>query len=174
VRDLRPRLRWRSEVGNGKLEYKQIFLGEKSDEMQTRDSWLNQRRREFTIRRAHMRYPLRISVDYRWRDSQGTKRGGKGWTRNLSEEGAFVQTRDCPTVHDDVDLVLRIPRLRTSSIVSAMRMTMEGRVVRVERNTEQGLDLGFAVQKRRTVSGEDGDGQEPAGTRGRTLPPRVN
>jgi hypothetical protein len=159
---------------NRKLEHKNIFEAEKSGEMQTRDSWTSQRRREYTTRRAHMRYPLRILVGYRWRDSHGAKRGGKGWTRNLSEEGAFVQTRDCPAEHEDVDLFLRIPRLRTSSIVSAMRMTMEGRVVRVERNTEQGIDLGFAIQKRRGVSSDDGDAQELAGTRGRTLPPRVN
>jgi len=121
-----------------------------------------------------MRYPLRILVGYRWKDSHGAKRGGKGWTRNLSEEGAFVETRDCPGEHDRVDLFLRIPRLRTSSIKPAMRMTMEGSVVRVERNTEQGIDLGFAVQRRRVASSDDGGAQEPAETRERTLTPRVN
>jgi hypothetical protein len=137
--------------------------------MQSRDSWLSQIKRELPSRRTHVRYPLRISIDYRWRDRYGTDRGGKGWTRNISEEGAFIQTQECPGEDENVNLFFR---MRTPS--PSKRMTMEARVVRVERSVEEGLALGFAVQKRAIAAARDGGTSNLAGARRYGLGFRIN
>jgi PilZ domain len=140
--------------------------------MQSRDSSLSQAKRVFASRRTHVRYPLRVSVDYRWKDNAGIDRGGKGWTRNISEDGAFIQTGDCPAEHVSVDLLFRIPRMRTAS--PSTRMTMEAKVVRVERSVEEGYELGFAVQKRAVAADGDEGTSNLAGARAYALGSRVN
>ena len=128
------------------LKYSSIVR--KGAGMQTRNERLGKMSRGFPGRRAHVRYPLRLCVGYRWKDNDGTKHGSKGWTRNISEEGAFIKAVACPAEEDLVDLLFQMPRDRSLPAVRAVRMTLQARVVRVVRNAEEGIDVGFAVHKR--------------------------
>ena len=95
-----------------------------------------------------MRYPLRASVIYRWRDGDGMERRGKGWTHDLSEEGVMVSSDNCPALGEPVDLVLRVPTTRSPMPAPALRMNMKARVVRLESPGAEGKNLGFAVHRR--------------------------
>jgi len=95
-----------------------------------------------------MRYPLRASVAYRWRDANGTERCGRGWTQDLSEEGVMVSSDNCPALGEPVDLVLRVPTTRSPMPAPALRMNMKARVVRLESPGAEGKNLGFAVHSR--------------------------
>ena len=99
-----------------------------------------------TNRRKHIRYPLRASIAYQWRDSQGLERRGRGWTQNVSEQGALVSSDNCPASGDFVDLMLRVPSLRTAVPAPTFRMEMNAKVVRVLKDMRDGRDLGFAVR----------------------------
>jgi hypothetical protein len=112
-------------------------------------------------RRAHFRYPLRISVSYRWTNGQVVNRS-KGVARDISEEGAFVVTPDCPPMKEVVDLVFRMPRLRKPVAVPEMQIAMEGRVVRVEHDPVLQVNVGFAVRSRKASRAEEGPIQDAA------------
>jgi hypothetical protein len=153
---------------------KHAWIVKKGAGMQTRKEWLGKISRGFPSRRAQVRYPLRISVAYRWKDNGGTSHGSKGLTRNVSEAGAFVQASQCPAEDDIVDLFFRIPRARSLPAVRAMRMTMQAKVVRLEQNVELGVDIGFAVHKRMGFPGGDDDATGRKGSSERRVAWRVN
>lgn len=99
-----------------------------------------------------MRYPLRASIVYRWRDGEGMERRGRGWTQDISEEGVLVSSENCPAVGDSVDLILRVPSLRSPVPAPTLRMDMSAKVVRVLTDAQDGKNLGFAVRKRGTAT----------------------
>ena len=101
-----------------------------------------------TNRRKQMRYPLRASVVYRWRDSDGMRRSGRGWTQDVSEEGVLVCSEDCPAVGELLDLALRVPTLRTPVPAPALRMDMKAKVIRILSEAGEGKNLGFAARRR--------------------------
>jgi hypothetical protein len=88
-----------------------------------------------------MRYPLKTRVSFRWKDKDGTQRRGEGTSRDLSETGTFVFASGCPPVGSEVELGISFAAL--PSVASALRMELEGRVLRVEKSSK-GSD-GFAV-----------------------------
>lgn len=114
----------------------------------------SEKSRKPTSRREHFRYPLRVPVTYRWVDGEVVNRS-RGWTRNLSEEDAFVISGDCPVERSVVSLQFQIPRLRKPVYVPAVRMEMEADVVRVERDQALQTNAGFAVRKRKTAPAVD-------------------
>jgi len=96
-----------------------------------------------------MRYPLRASISFWWRDPDGSNRQGRGWTRNVSEEGALISTLTCPAQGDQIDLVLQIPAAgRPPMPASAFRMDMKAEVVRLLLDSTGKKIRGFAVRKR--------------------------
>jgi len=95
-----------------------------------------------------MRYPVRASISFWWRDPDGSNRQGKGWTRNVSEEGALISTLHCPAPGDQVDLVLQIPAGRPPIPLSSFRMDMKAEVVRLLLDSTGKKICGFAVRKR--------------------------
>jgi len=95
-----------------------------------------------------MRYPLRAAISFWWRDEDGSNRRGRGWTRNVSEEGALIATRDCPAQGDQVVLVLQIPAGRSPVPASTFRMDMKAEVVRLLLDSSGRKIQGFAVRKR--------------------------
>lgn len=123
--------------------------------METRNNWLSQTKRGMSSRRAHVRFPLRISVGFHWKEDGGVKKDARGWTRNISEQGAFIETAECPVERDSVNLQFRIPSPRKPWSVRATRMVMEARVVRVESDATTGSRVGFAVQKRTAMRAKD-------------------
>jgi len=103
--------------------------------------------RPATIRRKQMRYPLRASISFWWRDADGSNRQGKGWTRNVSEEGALISTLNCPAQGDQVDLLLQLPMGRSPVAPSTIRMDMKAEVVRLLLDSSGKKIRGFAVRK---------------------------
>ena len=95
-----------------------------------------------------MRYPLRASVVYRWRDSDGMRRCGRGWTQDVSEEGVLVCSENCPAVGELLDVALRVPTLRTPVPAPALRMDMKAKVIRILSEAGEGKNLGFAARRR--------------------------
>jgi PilZ domain len=100
-----------------------------------------------TIRRKQMRYPLRTPITFRWSHTDGSSRHGKGWTRNVSEEGALISTANCPSEGDQVDLVLQIPAGCPAIPTSIFRMDMKAEVVRLLLDSSRKKICGFAVRK---------------------------
>jgi hypothetical protein len=90
-----------------------------------------------------MRYPLETRVCFRWKDKDGTQRQGEGTSRDLSETGTFVLARACPPVGSQIEL--RISLAALPSAASALRVELEGRVLRVEKSFAGKGSGGFAV-----------------------------
>ena len=80
-------------------------------------------------RRKNIRFPLRAFVTFWWDDIGGNVRQGKGESRNVSEQGVFVETLICPPVGSQTILAISIQRPENTS---AQEIEFEGRVVRVE------------------------------------------
>lgn len=89
-----------------------------------------------------MRYPVKARVDFWWRaDDQNC--AGSGTSRDVSEKGAFVLAPACPPVGADVGLTFFLPKL--SKTIAAVRMEVEGKVIRVEDESIAHKRAGFAV-----------------------------
>ena len=141
--------------------------------MRTEEDRVGQINRTAAAGRAHFRYPLRISVSYRWTNGQVVNRA-KGIARDISEEGAFVVTSNCPPMKEVVNLLFRMPRGRKPVAVPEMQIAMEGRVVRVEHDPVLQTNVGFAVRKRRAARAEGGGIQDAAWLCESPVGPRTN
>ena len=83
------------------------------------------------------RFPLDVPVVFWWTDANGVHEQGEGRCYDLSELGVFVFASACPP--EGTHVGLRIP------VSQALRMEMEGRVVRIEEvRSGEGRD-GFAI-----------------------------
>jgi hypothetical protein len=120
-----------------------------------------QRKEPATNRRKQIRYPLRAPIAYQWRNGQGQEQRGRGWTQNVSEQGALVSSDKCPAAGDLVNLTLRVPPLRTAVPAPTMRMGMSAKVVRVLKDMRDGKDLGFAVHAHRAFAAEQRHPRSP-------------
>jgi hypothetical protein len=112
------------------------------------------KRRDATNRRRHMRYPLRTLIQFQWKTREGLLRQGRGWTRNVSEEGALVTSTECPLVGDLVELTLRVPG-KSKTGPPAFSMTMRGEVVRVVVESSGRNVCGFAIERRDAAGKKD-------------------
>ena len=110
-----------------------------------------------------MRYPLEAKVSFHWKDKDGIRRQGEGTSRDLSETGTFVFAPACPPVGSDVELKISFAAL--PSAASALRMELEGRVLRVEQTTAGKGSGGFAVATNEATLRESDEsaGEENAG-----------
>lgn len=93
--------------------------------------------------RATVRYSLRAKVVFTWCDSQGTAREEQGYTRNISQRGAYVIAARSPGKGDRVMLSFFLPALAGES--RELRIDAAGKVLRVETATEREAPMGFAV-----------------------------
>jgi|HubBroStandDraft_1064217.scaffolds.fasta_scaffold18001_1 hypothetical protein len=96
-----------------------------------------------TKRRRHIRFPLRGAVDFRWSDSAGKCHGGEGKSRNISEQGIFVETPACPPLGTRTRAEVWIQHARDAA--QFRRIAFEGWVVRVERPAKSAFCGGFAM-----------------------------
>src|ERR1700732_5298690 len=96
-----------------------------------------------TIARTTIRFPLQVSVDFWWTDDTGRYRHGEGHSRDVSEGGAFVIAIDCPPLGASVGLRMGFDALANKR--RALRMVVEGRVLRVEPSVVGTGHAGFAV-----------------------------
>lgn len=98
-------------------------------------------------RRNQIRYPLRTPVVYRWQDSSGSQRHAKGWTRDISEGGAYVLSGHCPTKGESVELTFKLLSFGgQQNSRHKTHLTMGGEVVRVDLAEMAGEAVGFAVR----------------------------
>jgi hypothetical protein len=91
-------------------------------------------------RRRHIRFPLRGAVDFRWHDNAGNCQRGEGISRNISEQGIFVETPACPPLGTRTRAEVWIQQLE-----DAAQIAFEGRVVRIEKSGERAFFEGFAM-----------------------------
>ena len=100
-------------------------------------------------RRRHIRYPLRVPVEYRKIPANGKEETIKTKSRDISEGGAFVFTRALPALGTNMELVMRLPN--TQAGATPLVLEMRGEVIRLEMPSGRENQWGFAVSARRTV-----------------------
>jgi hypothetical protein len=93
--------------------------------------------------RKSMRYPVQGRVSFWWKDEHANQRQGEGTSRDISETGTFVFALACPPV--GVDVELRIFLVALPNTTRALRMELEGQVLRVEQTATGMGSSGFAV-----------------------------
>jgi hypothetical protein len=90
-----------------------------------------------------MRFPLDVSVVFRWTDANGVDQQGEGRSYDISELGVFVFATAGPPAGAQVGLKISIPAVYDAP--RALQMEFEGRVLRVEQiRSGEGRD-GFAI-----------------------------
>ena len=109
-------------------------------------------------RRSQIRYPLRTPVIYRWLDNNGSPRRARGWTRDISEAGAYVLARQCPKKGEFVELKFKLLALREQRTPqSNEHLEMGGEVVRVDVAEIAGVAVGFAVRSKTATAARQAD-----------------
>jgi hypothetical protein len=112
--------------------------------------------------RRQIRYPLRAPVTFHWVGRDGMAHEGKGNSRDISESGAYIVTKNSPPMSADIMLEIRFPYL--PELDRFHRIEMDGRVVRVDLLLDNRSGWGFAISAQRTVLQEvDESGPEPRG-----------
>ena len=101
-----------------------------------------------SYRRRHIRYPLRVPVEFRRAGSHGSPEVVKGVTRDISEGGAFVITRELPPLGATVELAAHLSVLHSRPVLT---VEMVGEVVRLETQAGQEERWGYALSANRTV-----------------------
>jgi hypothetical protein len=92
-------------------------------------------------------------VIYRWLDNNGLRRRARGWTRDISEAGAYVLSSHCPHEGEVVELRFKLLALRDQRTPkNNEHLEMGGEVVRVDAAGNAGTTVGFAVRSK-TASG---------------------
>src|SRR5271168_418392 len=98
-------------------------------------------------RRQHERFDLQATAQFSWQDALGVRWRGRGLTRDISETGVFVETRDAPPSGTPVRLEVRAYSVSGSGLL----MQTKGNVVRVEVSNQPANGVGFAVVTRSLV-----------------------
>ena len=93
--------------------------------------------------RKEIRFRLGTLAVFAWEGANQRRLKGQGVTRDISEQGAYILTATSPPADCVVRLDLMLPPLAGSK--SAMRITGEARVIRVEHRSGNGGASGFAV-----------------------------
>jgi hypothetical protein len=95
------------------------------------------------LRRRHIRFPLRGTVSFRWNDNAGNCQRGEANSRNISEQGIFIETPACPPLGTRARAEIWIQRLKGAAQI--FQIAFEGRVIRIEKPGERALFGGFAM-----------------------------
>ena len=90
--------------------------------------------------RKTSRYPLDLGVTFQW-TNDGQEYFGTGSTRDISAEGMFVFSENCPPYNAQLTCEVTAPRSRSAGF---LQIKASGRVVRVE-DSQSGKRCGFAV-----------------------------
>jgi len=93
--------------------------------------------------RRHIRYPLRARTEFVWVGRDGVRREARGYSRDISESGAYILAKTSPPVGASIRVVIRFPYLPEPS--RSRRIEMNGTVVRVELLLANKSSWGFAV-----------------------------
>jgi hypothetical protein len=90
--------------------------------------------------RKTSRYPLDLGVTFQW-TNDGQDYFGTGSTRDISAEGMFVFSENCPPCNAQLTCEVTAPRSRSAG---SLQIKASGRVVRVE-DSHSAKRRGFAV-----------------------------
>ena len=90
--------------------------------------------------RKRARYPLDLGVTFQW-TNDGQDNFGAGSTRDISAEGMFVFSENCPPCNAQLICEVKAPRSRSAG---SLQIKTSGRVVRVE-DSQSSKRSGFAV-----------------------------
>lgn len=93
--------------------------------------------------RKEIRYRLGTLAVFSWEGANRRRFKGEGITRDISIQGAYILTATSPPADCVVRLDLMLPPLAGSK--TAMRITGDARVIRVEHGSGNGGADGFAV-----------------------------
>lgn len=104
--------------------------------------------------RTTIRYPLEAGVVFWWKDENGTCQREEGRGRDASDRGAFVFAVACPPV--GAGIRLRISMESFLDEPAALRIEVEGRVLRIDGPGTNGKNHGFAVLLSNVVLAESG------------------
>jgi hypothetical protein len=99
--------------------------------------------------RAVVRYPLSATVLFSWEQERGVGSKAEGITRDMSTHGVFVHSQVLPPENVTVRMEVTFPPLEEGA--PPVQFDVQGRVVRVERNTRDPVYNGFAVSTEKTI-----------------------
>ena len=109
-------------------------------------------------RRRSIRYPLRGLAVVQWDSHEGVRKHTRGWTKDVSEAGAYVVSPHCPREGDQIQMVLRFPMRPLQRPGPTTEISMSGKVLRIDRDAPHGRELGFAVRTFPGDSNSESDG----------------
>ena len=92
-------------------------------------------------RRRHIRFALKATVSFLWKETGGVELAGTGSTRDISERGVFVLTNTQAPMGTPV----RLEIVFQSVVTRDLHMITEGHVIRVETSFQSQIG-GFAVE----------------------------
>jgi hypothetical protein len=95
------------------------------------------------LARTTIRYPLEASVVFWWKGENGIFQQAQGRGRDASDRGAFVVSKLCPPVGTVIGLRIFVEGFPDKA--AALRIDVEGLVLRVECSEDSGENSGFAV-----------------------------
>lgn len=95
--------------------------------------------------RATMRHLLIARVVFQWSDDCGSQKVGRGYTRDISQKGAYVFSPERPPKGAQMTIHIYLPALAGDS--KLLSLQAECLVLRVEpdANAKNGIAWGFAV-----------------------------
>ena len=93
--------------------------------------------------RKDIRYRLDAPAVFSWEGARHRRFQGEGITRDISVQGAFIQTATMPPADCPVQVDLLLPSL--TGLMTTMRITGKARVIRLEHPSKETWIHGFAV-----------------------------
>jgi PilZ domain len=99
--------------------------------------------------RREIRYPLRARSEFVWVGRDGAQHEASGYSRDISEHGAYILAKTCPPMGAMIRTVIRFPYRRDPA--RSRLIEMDGRVMRVELLLTHKAGWGFAVASTHSV-----------------------
>ena len=98
-----------------------------------------------------VRHLLHARVIFRWNDDHGSNRAGRGLTRNISQNGAYVVSPEHPPIGSHISMSIYLPLLQRDMRV--LSIEAQGQVLRVdiEPQLEDSAGSGFAVSNHQVI-----------------------
>jgi len=100
---------------------------------------------------------LEASVVFWWKDENGILKQEQGRGRDASDRGAFIVSPACPPLGTAIGLTIFMEGLPDEA--AALRIEVEGRVLRIERSEASAGNSGFAVLLSNAIVAGSGAGK---------------
>jgi PilZ domain len=100
-------------------------------------------------KRRHIRYPLRVAVEFQMVSEGQQREAVKARSKDISEAGVFVLCKTLPALGANMELIIRLPAAQGGT--APLVVEMAGEVIRLETPLGRENQWGFAVCARRTI-----------------------